>query len=228
MTDLSFEVLDVEPQSHDASPHLLFKLRVAEASGAVVHALALRCQLRIEPQRRPYDPAEQAGLADLFGTSERYSTTLKPFLWTHATAMVQGFSGARDFDLPVACTYDFEVAATRYLAALSGGDVPLVLLFSGTVFTRGQTGFAVEQLSWSLEASCRMPVSTWRRLMDIHYPGAGWIRLERESLDALARYRTAHGLTSWEQTLAALLPAGLAAGLPSGLAAGLTPAGAAP
>lgn len=206
MTDLAFDVLDVQPQDHAAAPHLLFRVRVSETSGAVVHAIALRCQLRIEPQRRPYDPAEQEGLADLFGTSERYTTTLKPFLWTHATAMVQGFQGSREFDLPVACTYDFDVSATKYLNALRGGDIPLVLLFSGTVFTRGATGFAVEQLSWSLEASCRTPVSTWRRLMDLYFPGSGWIRLERESLDALAHYRTAHGLTSWEQTVAALLP----------------------
>ena len=207
MTDLAFDVLDVQPPEHAAAPHLLFRLRVAETSGAVVHAIALRCQLRIEPQRRAYDAREQEGLADLFGTAERYRTTLTPFLWTHATAMVPGFQGSRDVDLPVACTYDFDVSATRYLHALQGGDVPLILLFNGTVFTRGTTGFAVEQLSWSLEAGCRLPVRTWRRLIDLSFPGAGWIRLDRESLDALARYRTAHGLTSWEQTVAALLPA---------------------
>lgn len=206
MTDLAFTVLDVTPQEHAAAPHLLFRLRVTENSGEVVHAIGLRCQLRIEPQRRPYDAAEQAGLADLFGTAERYTTTLKPFLWTHATAMVQGFQGSRDFDLPVACTYDFDVSGTKYLHALGGGDVPLVLLFSGTVFTRGGTGFSVEQLSWSLEASCRMPVSTWRRLMDLYFPGGGWIRLDRETLDGLARYRSARGLTSWEQTVASLMP----------------------
>jgi hypothetical protein len=207
VTDLAFDVLDVQPQQHAAAPHLLFRLRVEESTGAVVHALVLRCQLRIEPQRRPYDPDEQAGLADLFGTAERYSTTLKPFLWTHATAVVQGFTGTSEFDLPVACTYDFEVSASRYLHALRGGEVPLVLLFSGTVFTRGGAGFAVEQISWSLEASCRMPLSTWRSLMDLHFPGGGWIRLDHDALDALSRHRTAHGLTSWEQTVASLLPA---------------------
>ena len=207
MTSLAFEVLDVRPQEHAASPHLLFRLRVTETSGEVVHAIALRAQLRIEPQRRPYDPDEQQGLTDLFGTPDRYATTLKPFLWTHATAMVQGFEGSREFDLPVACTYDFEVGATKYLHALRDGDVPLVLLFSGTVFTRGSTGFAVEQLSWSLEAPCRLPVSGWRALMDLYFPGSGWVRLDRETIDALARYRSAGGLTSWEQTIAALLPA---------------------
>jgi len=206
MSSLAFEVLDVGPQPYAAAPHLLFRLRVTETSGQVVHAIALRCQLRIEPQRRPYDDEERRGLVDLFGTPDRYGTTLKPMLWTHATTMVQGFTGSAEFELPVACTYDFDVAGTKYLHALRGGDVPLVLLFSGTAFTRGDTGFAVEQLSWSLEAPCRLPVAAWRSLMDQQFPGQGWIRLDREAIDALARYRSQHGLTSWESTLAALLP----------------------
>ncbi|MDQ1680689.1 MAG: hypothetical protein QOI42_1548 [Frankiaceae bacterium] len=206
MTALTAEVLDVRPQLHAAAPQLLFRLRLTEATGEVVHAIALRCQLRIEPQRRPYDAAEQDGLSDLFGSPDRYSGTLKPFLWTHATAMVQGFTGSTECDLPVPVTYDFDVAASKYLHALRGGDVPLLLLFSGTVFTRGATGFAVEQLSWSLEAQCRLPVATWRALMDAYFPGGGWIRLDTATLDALARYRSTRGHTSWEQTIGELLP----------------------
>lgn len=212
MTELVFDVLDAVPERFAAAPHLLFRMRVSETSGAVVHAIALRCQLRIEPQRRPYDALEQEALADLFGTADRYGSTLKPFLWTHATALVQGFEGAREFDLPVACTYDFDVSATKYIHGLHDGDIPVVLLFSGTVFTKGANGFAVEQLSWSLEAEHRLPVSVWRELMDIYFPGGGWIRLDRETIDALARYRAARGLTSWEETVAALLPAGVEAG----------------
>jgi hypothetical protein len=121
--------------------------------------------------------------------------------------MVPGFTGSCEVELPVPCTYDFEVAASKYLHALGDGEVPLLLLFSGTVFTRGTTGFAVEQLSWALEAPCRLPVRTWRTLMDLYFPGGGWIRLDRDALDGLARYRAAHGLTSWEATLAHLLPA---------------------
>jgi hypothetical protein len=206
VTTLQAEVLDVRAQEHAAAPHLLFRLRLTESSGERVHAIALRCQLRIEPQRRPYDRAEQEGLTDLFGTADRYASTLKPFLWTHATAMVQGFTGSTECDLPVAVTYDFDVAASKYLHALRGGDVPLVLLFSGTVFTRGATGFAVEQLSWSLEARCPLPVSTWRGLMDSYFPGGGWIRLDRGTLDELSHYRAGRGHTSWEQTLGELLP----------------------
>lgn len=206
MTELAFEVLDVVAQEHAAAPQLLFRLRITETSGEVVHALALRCQLRIEPQRRPYDAKEQAGLVDLFGDQKRYGSTLKPFLWTHATAMVQGFSQSTVVDLPVAVTYDFDVSATKYFHALQDGMVPLVLLFSGTVFTRGETGFAVEQLSWSSEASCRMPISVWRDLMNHYFPGGGWIRLDRQTIDALVQFRSTRGLTSWEQTVQELLP----------------------
>jgi hypothetical protein len=206
MSELAFTVLDVTPQRHAAAPHLLFRLRVTESTGAVVHALALRCQLRIEPQRRPYDDREREGLTDLFGTADRYATTMKPFLWTHASTMVQGFEGSTQVELPVAVTYDFEVAGTKYLQALRDGEVPLALLFSGTVFTRGTTGFAVEQLSWTCEAGCRMPVAVWRDLMDLYFPGAGWIRLDRATLDALSRFRAERGLTSWEATVAELLP----------------------
>ncbi|HEU4347623.1 MAG TPA: DUF6084 family protein [Actinoplanes sp.] len=203
--DLAFSVLDAAPERYGAAPTLVFRLRAVESTGAAVHALALRVQLTIEPQRRAYD--DPGALADLFGTPDRWATTLRPFLWTHASAMVPGFTGSTDFDLPVPCTYDFDVAAAKYLHALGDGEVPLALLFSGTVFTRGTAGFAVEQVPWHLEAAYRLPVAVWRSTMDQFFPNSGWIRLDRETLDALARYRSARGLTSWEQTIAALLPA---------------------
>lgn len=211
MTALTADVLDVRPQLHAAAPHLLFRLRLDETSGTTVHAIALRCQVRIEPSRRPYDGDEQAGLADLFGTADRYAATLKPFLWTHATVLVQGFTGSTEVDLPVACTYDFDVSGTKYLHALREGDVPLRLLFSGTVFTRGDRGFAAEQLPWSLEAPCLLPVRCWRDLMDHYFPGSGWIRLDRETIAALQRFKASRGLTSWELAIAELLSAGAVA-----------------
>lgn len=205
MTTLKVEVLDVAPEPYAVSPHLLFKLRITETTGEVVHALALRAAIMVHPARRQYSDHEIAGVQELFGPTERWAQTLKPFLWAHASTMVQGFTGHRDIELPVACTYDFEVAAAKYLQALDGGDLPVELLFTGTVITRGTTGFAVEQLSWNLEAAHRMPVAVWRALMDQWFPGQGWVRLDRDSLDALARYRASRGFTSWEETLTALL-----------------------
>ncbi len=205
MTDLQFTVLDVVAEKYAATPNLLFKMRLTDSSGEPVHAVALRCQIRIEPQRRQYTDAEREVLADLFGTFERWGETLKPFLWTHATAMVKGFTGSIDFDLPVLCTYDFEVSAAKYMHGIAAGEIPLVLLFSGTVFTRGINGFGVEQVPWHHEADVRLPVSVWRDLMDQYFPGGGWMRLDRDTLDALIRFKSSHALATWEQAIQMLI-----------------------
>ncbi len=205
MIDLKFEIVGVRPERHAATPNLLFKLRVTESTGEPVHAIALRVQLKIEPQRRGYTPGEKEGLGDLFGTPERWGETLKPFLWTHAATTIQGFTGETEVDLPVACTYDFEVIATKYLHSLGDGEIPVVLLFSGTVFTRGSNGFGVEQVPWHLEAAYRMPVSVWREMMDAFFPGGGWIRIDRDTLDELVRYRSSRAFITWEQALSDLL-----------------------
>ena len=50
-----------------------------------------------------------------------------------------------EIDLQVPCTYDLEVASARYLQGLDDGTIPLLLLFSGTVFVaNGAGGFSVE------------------------------------------------------------------------------------
>jgi hypothetical protein len=205
MTELAFAVLDIQPEPYAAAPQLTARLRLTEATGAVVHAIALRCQVRILPQRRGYTPEEEPGLLDLFGGRGRWPNTLKSFLWMQCSTVVQGFTGETDIELPLPCTFDFDVAASKYLHALHEGEIALELLFSGTVFTRGQAGFGVEPVPWDLEASYRLPVAAWRLLMDQYFPNAGWIRLDRNVLAALAQYKSARGLTSWEAAVEALL-----------------------
>ena len=124
-----------------------------------------------------------------------------------ALIAVPAFTGSTEVDLPLPCTYDFEVVWAKYLQALDSGEAPLLFLFSGTVFAKSENGYRVEQVPWNKEASFRMPVALWRDLMDAYFPGCGWIRLERASLDALQRFRARHSLASWEQTFAALLAA---------------------
>ena len=207
MTELAFAVVDIQPEPYAAAPQLTARLRITEATGATVHAIALRCQVRILPQRRGYADGEERGLLDLFGERGRWPTTLKSFLWLQCSTMVQGFTGSTEADLALPCTFDFDVAAAKYLNALGDGEIPLELLFSGTVFTKGQTGFGVEQVPWDLEASYRLPVAAWHRLMDQYFPNAGWIRLDRDVLAALSQYKSARGLTSWEATVETLLAA---------------------
>ncbi|MDN4642975.1 DUF6084 family protein [Arthrobacter sp. PsM3] len=205
MTELAFAVVDIQPEPYAAAPQLTARLKLTESTGATIHAIALRCQVRILPQRRGYADEEERGLLDLFGERGRWPTTLRSFLWLQCSAMVQGFTGSTEADLPLPCTFDFDVAAAKYLHALRDGEIPLELLFSGTVFTKGPTGFGVEQVPWHLEASYRLPVAAWHRLMDQYFPNAGWIRLDREALADLSRYRSARGLTSWEATVESLL-----------------------
>jgi uncharacterized protein DUF6084 len=206
MIDLSFSVRDLFAEPYAVAPQLTARLGIEESTGTVIHAIALRVQVRIEPQRRPYTAAEERGLLDLFGPRERWYDTLRPFLWMQSSAMVQGFTGATQVDLALPCTYDFEVIAAKYLHALREGTVGIVLLFSGTVFTRGRHGFGVEQVAWDREARYDFPISVWRELIGYYFPNKGWLRLDRELIERLAAYKAEHGLTTWEETLETLLP----------------------
>src|SRR5208282_5810237 len=132
-------------------------LRIAETSGVKVDAIALRCQIRIEPTRRRYSDAEAERLNDLFGETQRWADTLKPLQFTNVSVMVPGFTGSTDVDLTVPLTYDMEIGATRYFAGLDDGEVPLLLLFSGTVFCIADGKMSVSQVPWSKEASYRLP-----------------------------------------------------------------------
>ena len=79
------------------------------------------------------------------------------------------------------CTYDLEVASARYLQALDDGTIPLLFLFSGTVFLAQGNGYAVELVPWSSEASYRMPVSVWQDVVNLHFPDSAWLRCSRET-----------------------------------------------
>jgi Family of unknown function (DUF6084) len=205
MSTYRFTVVDIFPEPYAASPQLTARLRIEETSGQRIHAIALRCQVRMEPQRRGYDAHEAAGLQSLFGERERWSRTLKPFLWMQTNTLVQGFAGITETDLALPCSYDFDVTGSRYLHALSAGVIPLSLLFSGTAFTHGDSGFGVQQIPWDCDATYQLPVTVWRQVIDFYYPNTGWIRMDRDVISQLADYRSRHDLTTWEETMLRLL-----------------------
>jgi Family of unknown function (DUF6084) len=205
MAELTFTCTLAYAQRYAATPALSFKLTIAEKSGARVHAIALRCQIRIEPQRRRYSAAEAQRLHDLFGDTSRWADTVKPVQLATVSAMVPAFTSLTEVDIEVPCTYDLEVASARYLSGLDDGTVPLLLLFSGTVFLAQGTGYSVELIPWSSESAYRMPVSVWREVVDQHFPGSAWLRCSRETLDALSAFKSRHALPTWDATLTALL-----------------------
>ena len=138
MPELSFTVEGAEPVLFAAAPLLGFKLRVRQEAGAnppvPIQSVLLRCQVRIEPVRRRYQGAEPQRLRELFGEPANWGRSLHSMLWTHAAVVVPPFTDSVVVDLPVPCTYDFNVAAAKYFDALEDGEVPLSLLFSGNVF----------------------------------------------------------------------------------------------
>lgn len=203
--ELAFAVVEVVPEPYAATPVLTARVGVSTSDDEPVHAIALRCQVRIDPVRRGYSDEEAAGLTDLFGPRERWATTQHTFLWQHCAAMVPGFTGATEVALPLECTYDFEVAAAKYLHALRDGVVPLQFLFSGTVFMARQGGFSVQQVSWDCEDRYGMPVTVWRDLIRQHYPNSGWVRLSHDTVAALATYKSARGLLGIDDAVTALL-----------------------
>lgn len=205
MAELVFDCVEARAERYAMSPSLSLGLRITETAGEPVDAIALRCQIRVEPQRRRYSAEEAERLHDLFGDPDRWADTLKPLQFAMLSTMVPGFRGATTIDLQLPCSYDMEIAATKYFNGLTDGAIPLLLLFSGTVFATREGRLAVQQIPWSKEASFPLPVSVWRETIDLHYPNTAWVPVRRETLDALQRFKSSNALPTWDSTLAALL-----------------------
>ena len=205
MAELSFDCIGTKVDRYAVVPALSLVLRISETSGQRVEAIAMRCQIRIEPARRRYSAAEAERLNDLFGDTERWADTLKPMQFSTVATMVPGFSGATEIELPITFTYDLEVGSARYFDSLEAGEIPLRLLFSGTVFTVADGRIQVQQVPWSKEAAYRLPVPVWREEIDAHFPYSAWIMMSRQTLEELQRIKSAHALPTWDLTLDALL-----------------------
>ena len=94
--------------------------------------------------------------------------------------MVPRFTGSAVAEIPVPCTFDFNVAATKYFHGLTSGDLPLCFQFSGTVFYQGEDdALQVAPISWDKEAKYRLPVKVWKDLMDVYYPNSAWLALRK-------------------------------------------------
>lgn len=207
MPDLNFEIESVAPQPYAVAPLLNFKLRVGNATGELVHSVILRCQIMLEVARRRYNHEEQDRLLDLFGEPEQWDRTLRNMLWTNMSVTIPSFSGATVVDLPIHCTFDFNVAATKYFAGLEEREIPLLLLFSGTVFYMSESGaLQATQIPWERETRYRLPVRAWREMMDMYYPNSAWLCLRRDAFERLYRYKMRRGIPTFEQALERVVP----------------------
>ncbi|MGH7723701.1 MAG: DUF6084 family protein [Candidatus Dormibacteria bacterium] len=206
MPDLDFAVDAVTAADSALTPVLEFALHIEAVDGHHIDTIALSCQIMIEAVRRPYAAREQEALLDLFGTPERWGTSLKTMLWTHTGMVVPGFAGRTTAKLTVPASFDLSLASTKYFFALEDGEVPLTFQFSGTVFYRdADAALMTERIPWSKEARFRLPVTVWRDLIDRHYPDGAWLCLRRDVFDRLYRYKAKRAVPTWETVIDELL-----------------------
>jgi hypothetical protein len=202
---LRFAVQDAASVDHAAVPTLEFALRI-ESGEIPIRSIMLDTQIQIAARQRDYAGDSLDALEELFGTRDRWGSTLRTLPWTRTTMIVPAFTGATVAHLTVACTYDLEVTASRYFAALRDGEVPLEFLFSGSVFFTTSAGaLQTTRIGWDQDVSFMMPVSVWRRMIDHHFPQSAWLRLGREPFERLTAYKARHALRSWDAALDALL-----------------------
>jgi hypothetical protein len=203
MPDLQLMIESAEVVQYASTPLMAFKVRIANnPSEEIIHTVALRAQIQIEVTRRKYDANEQTRLLDLFGEPERWGQTLRNMLWTHASVVVPRFTGSVLADIPVPCTFDFNVAATKYFHGVTSGDLPLCFQFSGTVFYQKEgEALQVAPISWVKEAKYRLPVKVWKDLMDVYYPNSAWLALQRDTFEKLYQYKMREGIPTWEEAL---------------------------
>jgi hypothetical protein len=203
---VDFEVVDALHERHSATPTMIFVCRVSEGSGASIYTIALTCQVNLDPARRRYDDDTRARLVELFGEPQRWGATTRSFMWVRQSVLVPSFTGEASFEIPVVCTYDLEVSSAKYFHSLSDGVVPLTFLMSGSIFYREVGGaLRVTPVPWDKQARFALPVATWREMIEGHYPNTTWIRLRRDTLEALERHKALEGFHSFDDTVADLL-----------------------
>ena len=207
MPDLNFRVESAEAVPFAAAPLLSLKLGIENAvPNETIHTVALRAQIQIEATHRRYDDQEKQRLRDLFDEPDRWSRTLRSMLWTHASVVIPAFTASTIADLQIPCTFDFNVAATKYFHGVSEGEIPLNLLFNGTIFyTSAKSALQVAPISWDKEARFRLPVQIWRTMMDEYYPNSAWLALRRDVFERVYEYKVRNGIPTWEAALGRLL-----------------------
>jgi hypothetical protein len=204
--DPEFTVLGTRAVRYAAAPMLALDLQVSEPSGRQVYMIALTIQLMIEPARRTYDDATRERLIELFGAPERWAVTTRSLVWSQLDVVVPAFTGLTTVAVPIACNYDLEVTAAKYLHSLPDGEAPLALHFNGTIYYPSEDGgLQMVLVPWTRSVDFRMPVAVWRDTIAHYYPNTGWVGLRSETLERLQRLKVDRGLATFDSCVAQLL-----------------------
>lgn len=207
MPELAFQVRGAEALLSSLAPAIALELEVAQTGSnatpeppAEIQTILLNTQIQIEAARHHYTPPEKPRLRDLFGEPERWRETMHPLIWTTLTTAVPQFEAATTVKLALPCTFDFQIAVTKYFHALEGG-VPLTLLFSGTIFYRNGGPLQAAPIPWKSEARFELPAAVWKQAMDAHYPNTAWLALRRDVFERLYQYKAANSLATFDDAI---------------------------
>ena len=166
--------------------------RSTDDEPTTIPAIALRCQIRIEPTRRRYAPAEQERLLDLFGEPERWGQTL---------------SEARSGPIPASSSRRSPAVRSSIFPfpARSISMSPRPNTFTPSKMAKSRSAccsaarsstrtkmdsLQVSQIPWEKEATFRLPVSVWKEMIELYYPNSAWLCLGRDVFDRLYRYKS--------------------------------------
>jgi hypothetical protein len=206
MPELNFQITGVEAISKGLIPLMQFRVAVKNSSPETILSVLLHAQIQILSPQRAYNSREKENLVELFGTPERWGSTLRNRVWTSADTTTGTFAERAEATFSIPCSYDLTLAATKYFDALEGGEVPLLFLFSGTIFyTNAEEKLQVQPISWDKESIFRLPVATWKHLIEQHFPNSAWLYLRRDVFERLYALKRNRGDATWEQTVGRLL-----------------------
>ena len=178
MPDLSFQVEDAHSHSrtrllrscHVQGAHH----RTPRRSLSIPSLCVCRCRSNLCAAATP--SAEQEQLKELFGETERWSKSLHPLLWANINVNVPAFTGSTVVDVPVPCTFDFNVAMTKYiLRTRRWRDSHHAALQRDRFLRRPHRACRWRRFRGIVRPAIGCRFSVWKEMMDLYYPNTAWL-----------------------------------------------------
>ena len=187
-----FGCTGAEPDRPPAAPTVSLRLHITETTGVTVHALALRTQIRIEPHCAGATTTPRPRRCRTCSASGRGGATRSSRCSSgSSTRWCRRFTGSTDIDVAAAVQLRLRRRREQVpLRARGRRDPAAAVVQRHGLHRRGQWVLGRRSCRGIAKPSFRLPVSTWKDVMELHFPGTAWLRCGTRRFDALHRYRT--------------------------------------
>ncbi len=164
---------------------------------------------RARPDRRGAPPVRRRRARETrraVRNGEQWTRSLGGVPWTEASVNVPRFAASATIDVPLPCTYDFDVASAKYLAALEDGEIPVDVLLTGTMFyARGRAGCRRRAFRGTASCPHASPCRRGARRSTRPSPTRRGCGSAARRSPRCRAYRSRNAFTTWDETFAALL-----------------------